>query len=336
MKRRRTPFLLKLINLYNGFLAFYLILRAIFDGEWWWLGLLNTFALWLFMPLLMLIPLALLLRGKRTAALSLCLALLGFWKFAPMADRPPSSAPQDFRVLAFNVWKDNSRIDKTVDWILAQNADILILEEFVEENLPALPRVEALYPFYVYTENQVKLFSRYPIEESEIFWVETPGEGYDGRRAVRAVINIKGRLLSVYGAHFNTPRSEDFHFGIETEIWPLSFFLRYDETHRNRQIRNLAAYIAHDPNPVILAGDFNTSHTSTIVEEFSSIGLADSFTEVGGDWGMTWPYLSNKIPPLIRIDYIWSSRNIEALRFQRGGFQGSDHSPVIADFAFSE
>ena len=335
MKGPRTPFLLKLFNLYNGFLVLYLIIRAIFGAAWWWLGLLNTFALWLFMPLLLLIPFALLLKGKRSAALGLFLALIGFWKLAPLAERFPSDAAHDIRVLTFNVWKDNEMISDTVDWILKQDADVLILEEFIEAHDSELPRLLKVYPFHIYVAGNVKLLSRYPFLDSEILRIEESNWEHDGRLALRAVLDVDGQAISVYGVHLNLPRKDDFHFGLETEIWPFSFFLRYDETRRNEQIRNLAALIAQDPNPIILAGDFNTSHTSTILEEFRAAGLLDSFTQVGDNWGMTWPYTSD-MRPMIRIDYVWASPKLYPLRLERGSFQGSDHLPLIADFALPD
>jgi vancomycin resistance protein VanJ len=334
-KRRRPSWLLKVFNLYNGFLLIYLLLRAIFGGAWWWLAFLNTFALWLFMPLLLLIPLALLLRGRRTAALSLFLALIGFWKFAPLANASPSNALHDLRVLTFNVWVNNGQIDKSVDWILAQNADIVILQEFIDDHNTELPRLLEIYPFHISVEGNVKMLARYPYVESEIVRIEQANDEHDGRLALRAVLDIDGQMLTVYGVHLSVPRQENFHFGLETEQWPLSFILRYNETRRNRQIRNLATRIAQEPYPVVLAGDFNTSHSSTILDELRAVGLVDSFDEVGGDWGMTWPYLGN-LRPILRIDYIWASASLRPLRLQRGAYLGSDHLPLVADFAFQD
>ena len=331
MKRRR---LLNALNLYNGFLLLYLIIRSIFAAAWWWLALLNTFALWLFMPLLLMIPLALFLSGKRTAAWSLFLLLIGFWKFAPMAEEIANGDPHDIRLLTFNVWKDNQHIAKTVDWILKQNADVVVLEEFIEDHLAELPRLLEIYPFHAYIEYNVQIFSLYPFVETEILQIAEADAEFEGRLALRSVLDIDGKNLAVYGVHLNVPRKENAHFGLATELWPFSFILRYDETRRNRQIHNLAKFIAQEKNPVLLAGDFNTSHSSLILKELSALGLVDTFAQVGSDWGMTWPHL-DKLRPVLRIDYIWASPAFRPLRLRRGQFVGSDHLPLIADFAFS-
>lgn len=335
MKGRRRFSLMSLFNLYNSFLISYLLLRMLFGGAWWWLAFLNTFALWLFMPLLVMIPLALLLRGKYSAALSLLLAIAGLWKFAPVAHTPQSNAPHDLRVMSFNVWKDNEHIGEAVDWILAQDADILILQEFIDEHNRELPRLLAAYPFHITVEGNVKMLSRYPYIESELIVIEEPTDEHDGRIALRARLEIQGQKLVVYGVHLTLPRQEDFHFGLETEIWPLSFILRYDETRRNHQIRNLAQMISAESDPVILAGDFNASHTSTILDELRATGLVESFDTAGGDWGMTWR-IRPETPPVLRIDYIWTSPELRALCMWRGASNGSDHLPVLADFALTE
>jgi endonuclease/exonuclease/phosphatase (EEP) superfamily protein YafD len=306
-------------------------MRAFFAGEWWWLALLNTFALWLFMPLLPFIPVILLLRGKWTAALSIVLALIGVWKFAPLKNQFPINEAHDFRIMTFNVWVHNQQFDKTVDWVLAQDADVIVIQELIDDNLDELPRLLKAYPYGILIPGNVKMLSRYPYIEGSSINIDEPTENYDGRWAIRAVLEIDGRSLTVYGAHLGLPQGDEAHFGLETEQWPLSFILHYDETHRNKQIGNLAARIAQETNPVILAGDFNTSHTSTILDEFRAIGLVDSFSKVGSDWGMTWPYL-DIARPVIRIDYVWASPNIRPLRLQRGSYMGSDHLSLIADF----
>jgi len=43
----------------------YLVLRGLFGDRFWWLSLVNTFAYGLFLPLIILLPLALLTRGQR-------------------------------------------------------------------------------------------------------------------------------------------------------------------------------------------------------------------------------------------------------------------------------
>ena len=245
-----------------------------------------------------------------------------------------SNEAHDLRVLTFNTWVENQQIEESVDWILAQSADVVILQELVEGNLSQLSRLQTAFPHNAHIEGSVQIFSRYPFLEAELVTIDPADENWHGRSAVRTVVDVDGRAITVYGVHLSLPRREQPHFNIRTSINTLDFILRYDETHRNRQIHNLLGYIQAETNPVILAGDFNTSHTSPIINNFSEIGLRDAFLTVGADWGMTYPYLPPKYP-MIRIDYIWYSSQLRPLRMQVGAFIGSDHLPLIVDFSLN-
>lgn len=334
MKKNQQSPLKYVLNSYHAFLSAYLLLRFLFGSSWWWLGLLHTFALWLFVPLLLATPLAFLVAGRKTRLMSLLLVSIGLLRFAPLPIGllTASDDVHDLRVLTFNVWVDNPQIEDSVDWILAQDADIVILEELVETNLSQLPRLQENYAHSAYIEGSVQVFSRYPFLEQELITLEPANSQWDGRSAVRTVIELEGQAISIYGVHLSLPRRENPHFNLNTPIDTLNFILRYDETHRNTQIRTLAEHIQAETNPVILAGDFNTSHSSPILGNLASVGLNDSFRAVGTSWGMTWPYLPPKYP-MIRIDYVWFSKQLSPLRIQVGNFIGSDHLPLVVDFS---
>lgn len=335
MKFRSTPFLLYVLNSYHVFLALFLLLRALLGSRWWWLGLLNTFALWLLLPLLMLLPLVIALRGKRTLVVSLLFSLIGFLLFFPMPFAHHSDEAQDLRILTFNTWVLNPNIAASVDWILAQDADVIILQEFVYGHESELSRLLEHYPHQSNVDGNVRLFSRHPFIETSTVWLEDPTQYRDGRLAVRAVINVSGRDVTMYGVHLSIPFGSEPRLPIRTGIGLFDFVLAYDESHRNIQIRSLAERVRAETNPVIVAGDFNTSHTSPILSNLRAVGLQDSFQQVGTDWGMTW-YFKGFEFPVLRIDYVWSTPELIPLRLERGNYIGSDHLPLVVDFALSE
>lgn len=336
MKQKRRSPLNIILNSYHALLGAYLVLRLLFGSAWWWLGLLHTFALWLFVPLLATTPLAFILGGRKTRLISMLLLVVGLLRFAPLplGLLTASDEVQDLRVLTFNVWVANPQIVQTVDWILAQSADVVILQELVERNLSQLPRLQSAYPYSVHIDGSVRLFSRYPFLEEGLITIEPATDTRDGRSAVRTVVDVNGQEITIYGVHLSLPRREQTRFHIHTHIDTLNFILRYDETHRNTQIRTLAEYIEAETNPVILAGDFNTSHSSPILGNLAAVGLSDTFRSVGTQWGMTWPYLPPKYP-MIRIDYVWASAQLRPLRVHVGDFVGSDHLSLVVDFSLN-
>lgn len=165
----------------------------------------------------------------------------------------------------------------------------------------------------------VRLYSRYPVLSAGIVTIEEARSGFAGRWAVRAVLNVESQALVVYAVHLSMPLSSGQGF--------------YNEVHRNQQIDNLVERIRAEQNPVILAGDFNLSHTSAAYRSLQAGGLRDAHWEAGRGYGMTFPAFG-ALPPLLRIDYVWYSKGLTTVRAQRGAHLGSDHFPLIVDFEF--
>lgn len=338
MKRTRQR-LLVLLNGYHAWLAAYLLLRSLFGGAWWWLALLNTFALYAFLPLLLTASLGALLRGKRTTAVALLLGLIGLVFFVPLPKLPPPNGAQpgerSLRVVQFNIYEANGQFQQAVQWLLAQDADVLVLQEITAEHYdPRLQPVHDAYPHHAYIQGSVRLFSRHPIQESDWRWIEPPGRTH-GRLVLRARLDVAGQPLVVYGVHLSLPWTHEPHLPLHTDNFYLNMLLRYDETRRNAQIQGLIAAVQQEPYPVVVAGDFNMSHTSTIYRAFQEAGLRDAYRDAGRGWGLSWP-TGGLLPPLLRIDYVWHTSDLRALRARLGTYQGSDHLPLIVDVALPD
>jgi endonuclease/exonuclease/phosphatase (EEP) superfamily protein YafD len=64
--------------------------------------------------------------------------------------------------------------------------------------------------------------------------------------------------------------------------------------------------------------------------------LRDSYQEVGWGFGHTYPTTPQSFGisvPLLRIDYVFHSAELVALRARVGPDGGSDHLPVVADLS---
>jgi len=82
-----------------------------------------------------------------------------------------------------------------------------------------------------------------------------------------------------------------------------------------------------------MAGDFNTSDQSPSYNQLAAAGI-DSFREAGSGFGATWPVaavqqLPSFVPPFIRIDYVFHSKDFRAVSAQPGQPIGSDHLPLF-------
>ena len=100
-----------------------------------------------------------------------------------------------------------------------------------------------------------------------------------------------------------------------------------------RQMPALAPALAELGPRAILGGDFNASWWSARVRKIMDLGGL----ELAGRGGSTW--LHRRLPDALRpwiglpIDHVLAKGGVITLAHRRGGDVGSDHLPVIFDFA---
>ena len=103
--------------------------------------------------------------------------------------------------------------------------------------------------------------------------------------------------------------------------------------------------LARENSPSILLGDFNFAHWGKEYAYMRASGLQDAFTVAGGKSGFTLPKrvgpwkrflmihrLITWLPliPILRVDYIWCSGELNSIDAWVGEDTGSDHLPVVA------
>ncbi|NJL34717.1 MAG: hypothetical protein HC893_13770 [Chloroflexaceae bacterium] len=129
----------------------------------------NIFALYFFLPLVVVLPLALAQRSQALRAMAAVLVVLFGVLFGPrmlpVLARP--AGEPTLRVITFNQFIDNQDIAGSVAVLTAQQADIVALQELSPEMAAALSRLEAQYP-YQWLEPQpvpggLGILSRYPL-----------------------------------------------------------------------------------------------------------------------------------------------------------------------------
>ncbi len=334
-----------LAGVYTLLLVIYLLLRLLAGDQWWWLALLHNFTPYAFVPALLLLPLALLVRAWGSAARLLPVLALGAAWFAPLwvpdilaAPRALPRAwfgaaqvgrePDELTVLTFNALPANQRLPEVAAWIRQSGADVVLLQEVTPENKPLL--VTALAGTYAYHDdalgNQLTL-SRFPLVDAQTIDL---GDWYSRR----LVINFGGREVAVYNIHLAMPVRTAARFELPVSGL-LALALQYDETTRNEQMRVLMDILDTETLPLIAAGDFNTSDGSLIYGELA-LRLGDAYRTAGWGYGATYPAgvgeegLPAFLPTLLRVDYVWYSSAWQPLVAVTGPALGSDHLPLLA------
>ncbi len=280
--------------------------------------LINYLMPWLLIFLIPAVTVAALLNHKWLAVTLLASTLFIIIHFAPLFVSGTSAVQPgraSLKVMSYNVWRDNRRMNEVAAVILKEKPDILLLQELTPTMVR--PLIDALGDFYHnsspnfnYEKRLLQaVLSRFPISPLGAY----PGEG----QAQKVLIETPETAITVINVH---PRRQ------------LSWLKRY---HQISAL--LEADIATTNRPLILGGDFNTteeSQTGRLIKRY----LSDAHTKAGKGFGFTFPAPVNifggkvHIPPLVRIDHIYYndyfvSKSTRTLK-ESGG---SDHLPVVAE-----
>lgn len=295
----------------------------------WWPGdqlypvrFINYFTPWLLLGLLPGLATALLARRYRLAIAIALPTLLISLTYAPLfLPRPQVALAADapLKVMSYNVWARNQKLDEAVAIIQQEQPDILLLQEAywpLGQNLSN--ELADLYPngqtYVAYEPDMGQLIiSRYPL---------TPIEAsFEKGRAQKVWAATPGGTIAVWNVHTYQPMT-----------WRKQY----------RQIKSLADDVSHTEIPLILGGDFNTTEQA---ENYRLINqhLSNAHWEAGWGFGFTFPAHNpryKRIPvltPMVRIDHIFYSNHFFARSAQTLATSGgSDHLPVMAELSLVE
>jgi endonuclease/exonuclease/phosphatase (EEP) superfamily protein YafD len=305
----KTIFPLLILSL--GFCLLATVL-GLFGSHHWFLALFANLPLQLAAILIVIAAVLLLTKHQRLALATLLVLLPNLWQLSyyywprPYSDQSPS-----LRVLSFNVRKSNPNHDKVLRHIQSTNADIIALIEVNDHWLKDFSALEETHPYIAHFPNNhnfgLALYSRYPVIKHRR---PMPTRGHP---LLLAEIDYDGFLLTAVVAHPIPPMNQS---GAE-------FFERYLTSSVN--------LVAELEGPVLFMGDFNASPWSHLFPSISQkTGLQDSGR--GRGFQSTW----NRWNPLLTtpIDHVFHSAELQPTARSIGPANGSDHSPILLDFAF--
>lgn len=214
------------------------------------------------------------------------------------------------KLVQFNIWQANRDPQATLRWILAQNADVVVVEEAIGRAAPIAQALMRAYPNWSSCEMplpcSVMVFSRLP---------RLAAGDRDGPPTAWALYRWRDREVMVAGVHM---------------FWPIPpGFQRF-------QMRRAAAFMSAQPQAnAILAGDFNAAPWSFAVKRMDrTTGLERRTHGL-----MTWPAApvsALNIPvlaPLLPIDQVYAGAGWRTVSVVRGPKLGSDHYPVVVTLA---
>ena len=296
----------RLLALAAALLAAVIGLHALVPNRWGNLGSLVATALpWLVLAVPLLV-LGAIVRRSALAAL-LALAPLAAWVgvFGPQL-LPAGSSAYDLTVVQHNVADDNHDVDGTVDLLMAEDPDIVALEEVTPEHLRHYEA--ALEPRLGHhaTQGTVGLWSRYPITEQTRVDIRPAGIHASWDRCLRAVVHTPEGEMAVYVAHLPSVRLRSRGLAANS---------------RNRSAELLGEAIAADPAPaVLLAGDLNGNLRDPGLKP-----VTDQVSRKEHGFRLTFPAAL----PVVQLDHVLA-RGADVRDVKVMPRSGSDHRPVAA------
>lgn len=234
------------------------------------------------------------------------------------------------RVLSYNVGNGLAPPDRLVQYLYYAEVDLVGLQELAEEQANAIEtHLASVYPYRVLAPDGFAgkgLLSKFPIQFSERIALAR------GRPDLRAEVDLAGRTTQVIVAHPRPPK---------VRVSGATF-----DPVTLRQIQEVARFAATGI-PTLVMGDFNMTDRQPEHRILTAAGLIDAFHEVGlaaasfprriGQPHRFGPRTQNiGLPPVIRIDYIWYTRDFIARTAGIGQDAGSDHLPVVASIDWRE
>lgn len=223
--------------------------------------------------------------------------------------KAPPDAEDQLKVVQINLWSRNGSLDDTLNWVLAQDPDVVVMEE---TSPPLREKVRGLTGWHVSCATcEVMILSRRPPIRSEAVRLRGPNPG----PLTRAVFRDRRGRYAVIGVHY---------------AWPTDM-----EDHQAQEA-GLAEVIARGPRErTIVAGDFNSAPWS-----FSRRRWDAEFGLIRRDRALlTWPALQYKRLrwlgwfPFLAIDHVYAGSDWATVSVERGPRLGSDHYPVVMSLA---
>ena len=270
---------------------------------------------WLYLPVYVAVGFALRAGKRILLGVSVAVALVhlvAIWPDIKPPDRISSSARSSprLRVFSSNLYFANDDLTGIIDEIRAHDPDVVVFQETTRTHRARLSRETALteYSHRVAADNSdTMVLSRIPIESSEIWTAPS-------RPMARARLSTPIGVVELVAVHTVAPTD-----GSSIRRWKQML----------RVLRDLAE---QRDTPMLMVGDFNATVYHSRFDDLLDTGLTDAHSARGEGLTGTWPR-DRSFPPLLRIDHALSSDELVPVSASYGTGTGSDHRPIIVEYA---
>lgn len=325
-----------------AFLAWRLALLSPLFHEHWQLQVSQLLGAWAYLPLLLFIPLALLLRQKWALAILAAPALLFIVEYGGQYLpnwRPLYAAeePRALRVTTWNTLLGNGWNREVAAELRSLDSDILVLQEVGANMAGDLETLLGdLYPHRVVrlagSRNSLAILSKHPILDQELPTV------WDSCQCQQVTIDLDRQPVTLINVHMWSPTIQ-FRYGRRGSYYRFPRLAGFDARHQDSAFDQLLKRIDAVDGPLLVLGDFNTTEQQPNYRRLHA-RLGNVHAAVGWGPGYTWPdgidWWGWQIPPAIRIDHVFHSDAWQPRAIRSGTLAASDHRYVVADLSLDK
>jgi vancomycin resistance protein VanJ len=233
--------------------------------------------------------------------------------------------------MTYNVTRGDPGVEQILSIIQSENADVVALQEVSPELAEAVAQLSDRYSYMAlhptpdgYAGSAV--LSRYPLSGDEVFPL------VEGAHLFQQVaIDVRGAEIHLLNVHLQPPRLPVRRGGSRILV-PSG----YDTSTQDRELERLFREMEKLDGPMIVVGDFNMTDQSPGYRELTK-NLEDAYREAGWGFGHTFPDVqvrSIATPlPVVRIDYVFHTHDMAALRAYVGDRGGPNHRFLVAELS---
>jgi endonuclease/exonuclease/phosphatase (EEP) superfamily protein YafD len=237
-----------------------------------------------------------------------------------MRERPPAPDTGTITMMTHNLFGMNYEMEKVTAAILAQEPEIIVLQEYFGEQATDLhPALLASYPFFVRCQGgkraNLGLYSRIPFEQADDG--ACPNNAYGTTRTAHILAQFRtdgGTPFSVITTHMD---------------WPIPV------SRQREQLNALSEVLDKIEGPLVLAGDFNSTPWSYSLRDFVARNGLVRETMNLFTFPMSWYYLGawRDTLPFLPLDHVMVRDGIVVHNIGTGRPTASDHLPVVFTFS---
>jgi endonuclease/exonuclease/phosphatase (EEP) superfamily protein YafD len=274
---------------------------------------------------------------RRWARLILLVALTATLSWPMFGERGAAAAvsePARLKMVSANLWHSAPSHQRTIEALLASDADIIGLIEVTPNWRPVIAPLLAKYPYRVdcfdsEPECVTMLLSRLPIRKpfAGRVWKATP-------IVAGGELSWNGRPITVFATHWFRPlaRSDASLWGEDDAARAAYLAAGLPATRQAGQAGLFAKFLNREAGrDVIVLGDLNSAPWSRLQRAFRARTGLDN--EAG--WVATWPSFL-PWPLRLPIDHILARGHLVVTKFEAGPRTDSDHFPAVAEIGWRD